>query len=135
MNMHGKAGKNVPIDLHMEHLNRMFKDAIDRLGPNTIDASLERTGKALKALIDIQHWFDLVTDVTLESSYHTFRSNGKDLKKIIEQLQGANVFDTMVNHKHQTFSKLKGSVINQMDKSALKDWMTTQLRSIIHYTV
>ena len=135
VNVHGKAGKNVPMDLHMEHLNRIFKDAISKLGPNTIDNSLQRTGKALKSLMDIQQRFDSVTGITLESSYHTFRSNIKDLNKIIEQLQSAKVFNTTANRKHQQFSKLKGSAINQMDKSALKDWMTLQLRRIIRYTV
>ena len=71
VNVHGKAGKNVPMDLHIEHLNRMFKNAISRLGPNTVDSSLQRTGKALKALMDVQQRFDLVTGVIPESSYHT----------------------------------------------------------------
>lgn len=46
VNIHGKPGKNIPMDLHMKHLNRMFKNAICKLGPNTIDSSHERTGHA-----------------------------------------------------------------------------------------
>ena len=123
VNVHGKPGRNVPMDLHMEHLNRMFKDAVSKLGPNTVDISLQRTGKALKALVDIQQRFDLVTGITVQSSYHTFRSNNTDLKKIIEHLQEARVFDAISNRMHLQFSKLKGCVINKVDKATLKEWM------------
>ena len=63
-NVHGKEGKNVPMDLHMEHLSRTFKDAVSSLGPNVVDSSLQRTGKALKGLIDIQQQFDTATGIT-----------------------------------------------------------------------
>ena len=32
INVHGRAGKNIPADLHMEHLNRVCNGAISGLG-------------------------------------------------------------------------------------------------------
>ena len=37
VNVHGQPGKNIPMDLNIKHLNRAFKNAIGKLGPNTID--------------------------------------------------------------------------------------------------
>ena len=34
INVHGHAGKNIPADLHMEHLNRVCRGAISGLGAN-----------------------------------------------------------------------------------------------------
>lgn len=34
VNTHGKPGMNIPADLHMEHLNRVVKEAIRGLGSN-----------------------------------------------------------------------------------------------------
>ena len=36
VNTHGRAGKNIPIDLHMEHLNCQLKDMIRNLGSNRV---------------------------------------------------------------------------------------------------
>lgn len=83
INVHGQLGKNIPMDLHMEHLNRMFKISIGKLGPNVMDPSLQRVGKALKLLNDVQQNYDKNINIPIESSYHTFRSTTTDLNKVI----------------------------------------------------
>ena len=92
VNVHGQPGKNIPMDLHMEHINRDFKNAIGKLGLNTIDKSLERIGKALKLLNEILHNYDTTTGIPIESAYHTFKSTTTDLNKVIKQLQCSRVF-------------------------------------------
>ena len=82
INVHGKPGKNIPMDLHMEHLNRTFKSSVAHLGPNVIRPSLQRTGRAMKPLHDVQLHFDHVTNVTAESAYHSTASTKKDLLAI-----------------------------------------------------
>ena len=32
INVHGQSGKNIPMDLHIEQLNSMFKGSKDKLG-------------------------------------------------------------------------------------------------------
>ena len=34
INTHGKQGKNIPSDLHMEHMNRIIKNTVKGLGAN-----------------------------------------------------------------------------------------------------
>ena len=135
VNVHGQPGKNIPMDLHMEHMNRMFKNAISKLGPNTIDKSLERTGKALKLLNEILHNYDKATGIPIESGYHTFKSKTTDLNKIIKQLQSSRVFHPTANRKHRQFRNFKGSIMDTLDKTVLKEWMILQLRNTIRYAV
>ena len=95
------------MNLHMEHLNRAFKNAIGKLGPNIIDKSLERTGKALKLLNEILHNYDTATGIPIESVYHTFKSTTTDLNKVIKQLQCSKVFQPTTNWKHRQFHTFK----------------------------
>lgn len=39
INVHGQEGKNIPMDLYMEHLNRMFKNSVSNLVV-VVDSSL-----------------------------------------------------------------------------------------------
>jgi len=47
-NMHGTPGKNIPMDLYMEHLNRIAKEAIKGLGANKTPKAIQRIGMALQ---------------------------------------------------------------------------------------
>ena len=44
VNMHGRPGKNVPCDLHMEHMNHECKASLSDLGSNITDHSAQRAG-------------------------------------------------------------------------------------------
>ena len=45
--MHGRPGKNISCDLHMEHLNWECKTSIAGLGVNVTDYAIQRVGKSL----------------------------------------------------------------------------------------
>ena len=107
--MHGKPGKNIPTDLGTEHLNRNFKDSMSQLWLNVMESTLQRTGKALKSLRELQLLYDLVTNASQE---HTFQSNSKDCNKVIEVLKKAKVFDETINQELTNFADMKRSVMD-----------------------
>ena len=111
INVHGKPGKNIPMDLHMEHLNRTFKSSVAHLGPNVIGVSLQQTGRAMKPLHDVQLHFDHVTNVTAESAYHSTASTKKDLLAIIEVLQEQQVLRLMAKCRFEHFPAITGSLL------------------------
>lgn len=53
MNTHGHCGKNISADLHMEHLNRVCKDAVTYLGANKTPNAIVRIGKAVGTISNI----------------------------------------------------------------------------------
>jgi len=92
--MHDKPGKNIPMVLGMEYLNRNFKDFISQLRSNAMDSTLQRTGKALKSLRvkssrELQMLYDSVTTILQKSMHHKFQSNSKDRNEVIEALKKA----------------------------------------------
>eukprot|EP00731_Ephydatia_muelleri_P000806 Em0001g806a len=46
VNVHGKPGSNIPVDLHMEHLNKIAKGCIGFLGCNKSQTVIQRIGRA-----------------------------------------------------------------------------------------
>ena len=64
VNTHGCAGKNIPIDLHMEHLNYKLKDMMHNLGSNITPESVQQISKALGAVLDICSNFEETTKIS-----------------------------------------------------------------------
>ena len=50
VNLHGHVGKNVPLDLHMKHLNATLKNSITALGANKIEKSILHLGRCIGQL-------------------------------------------------------------------------------------
>ena len=58
VNVHGQCGRNISCDLHMEHLNRVVKTAIEGLGANKTEKAVQRVGKCVGKFIKIMDAYD-----------------------------------------------------------------------------
>ncbi len=58
INVHGVPGRNICCDLHMEHLNRIAKTAVDGLGANKTQNAIDRVGKTVSTLTETLEMFD-----------------------------------------------------------------------------
>ena len=111
VNIHGLPGKNIPADLHQEHLNRMCKIALQGLCANKTEKAITRIGKAQGTLSLVLDKFDEENCTSLASSgVHKKLTAEKDRDTIIKQLQQAHVFDYCNSHrKHSNFPKPKNN--------------------------
>ena len=71
VNTHGCSGRNISADLHMEHLNRVCKDAVAHLGANKTPGAIVRIGKVVGTISNTLNNFDKVTGVSSVSGEHT----------------------------------------------------------------
>lgn len=123
VNTHGLPGHNISCDLHMEHLNRVAKVAIDGLGPNKSKNAIERVGKAIGTITSSLDKFDSTNNVSAESGHHSTRSSDKDLSKVINQLVKSKVFKMRPGRKHKSFPNLQTNYISTISEKHLKEWM------------
>ena len=63
VNTQGGLGKNVSMDLHMEHLNRTLKDYLTGLDPNISEAAIIQTSKLLRKVMEVTSHFDSIFDI------------------------------------------------------------------------
>ena len=71
VNARGLPGKNIPLDLHMEHLNRVAKDAMRNLTSNKTTSSISRIGRAIGTLAPLLDQFDEDNSVYSSSSKYS----------------------------------------------------------------
>lgn len=68
MNVQGNPGKNIPMDLLMEHLNPECNTAIAGLGATVTEQAVKRVDECLGEMITVMSNFDSHTGVPHESN-------------------------------------------------------------------
>ena len=131
INTHGTIGHNISCDLHMEHLNKVAKVAIDGLGANKSEKAITRVGKAIGTMTSTIDNFDTVNKVPAESGAHSKKSSEKDLNKVISQLVKSKVFDIVPGRKHKSFSNINTNCIRTLPEQGLKDWMIQHYANLL----
>ena len=92
VNTQGLPGKNIPVDLHMEHLNKIAKEAINFLGSNKSEKAIQRVGKAIGTLSPVLNNFDSVNKVASTSSRQNKPNARKDILIVVEEIIKAKCF-------------------------------------------
>ena len=126
INVHGVPGKNIAADLHMEHLNRVCKEAIKGLGANKTPKAISRIGNAMGPMYSILDNFDRSVLKATAQGRHKVPNADKDVHKVICQLQ-----EVLKEHKtryHSCFPKFK-MLCHQFDKTKLKKWTVEHIES------
>ena len=108
VNTTGRIGKNIPVDLHMEHLNKRLKIMIRNLGSNVSPTTVRCASKAL-AIVDVVRLQFLKDDNERgqNKDHHTQPSFVKDFTMIEQQLITDKVFSQLTNRQHITFPQHK----------------------------
>ncbi len=106
INILGLPGHNISCDLHMEHLNRLVKTAIQGLGANITKKAIIRAGRAVGSLGGLMQSFDREVGVPIPSGKHSEKSKHRDLVKIVEELllQNQQIFNEETTSQHKSFT-------------------------------
>lgn len=131
VNVRGGKGHNMPVDLHMEHLNRTSKDYVANLGANTGETPIVQCGKSLSGIMAVCQHYDQENSVSPQSVQHTKHSTAQDMKKILTQLTSASsVFDYIPGREHKSFKGMKTSISDCIDVEKLLDWLKKQKEQV-----
>ena len=127
INVHGRPGKNIPMDLHMEHLNAIAKGAIKNLGSGKTEKAIVRAGRAIGTLSTILSQFDEDNKISRMSGVHRIEKYKKDVEIIVKELQRAHVFSRQTSsRKHHSFPNPK-DILHSKSKDEIKTWIKTKM--------
>jgi len=119
VNTHGHVGKNIPVDLHMEHLNRRLKSMLQHLGSNITPESVQHTSRALGAVESVCSNFEHVSEIALESNHHSKPSyemilssykNSLKVNKFLLIKEIVNIMDSK-NTRHLCLQLIEKSIL------------------------
>lgn len=134
VNVHGRAGRNIACDLHMEHLNREAKKGIAGTGANITDESVKRIGRSIGQLVPILNNFDIINHIKEPSDRHSRRSTHKDMGILLKQLEDTNVFNVIPGRVHRSFPKFKANPVRHDSVKDLTEWMRKRLKILMMYS-
>ena len=127
INVHGIVGRNIPCDLHMEHLNRICKGAVYGLQANKTPAAIRRVGKSLGALNGVLEQFDEDNDIKTPSGIHHRPSEIRDRDMILRELLQASVLSHHAGRSHTAFPHVK-ALLHSNKEEILIDWMIQHMK-------
>lgn len=103
VNVHGKPGKNIASDLHMEHSNKVCKTAIGHTGAKICSDTVRRVGNGIGKIDNVMKNFDYDHQLGSKSGKHSSRSAHTDLQYLLKQLHESRVFHCISGRKHKVF--------------------------------
>jgi len=107
VNTSNLKGHNIPMDLHLEHLNRRLKTTLRNMGSNVTNRSVKLAAESVGTVNEICHVFERQCSNSKETSdKHNCPSFEKDFKLILNTLEEKEVFVMKTGRQHNTFKTL-----------------------------
>ena len=124
VNTRGMKGKNISVDLHMEHLNRRLKIMLRNLRSNINPAAAQHAAKALGVVQKVCLQFITESDITDNKDFHSIPSVNKDLSFLTKELIDSEVFTVKLGRQHGSCKHYKPiSIFDTTDWSRIKNWI------------
>lgn len=124
INTSGLQGRNLPNDLHMEHLNRVVKTAIQNLGSNKTETAITRVGKVLRILHPLLKSFDEDNSVSSASGKHNKPKEDKDINILMKNLSLS--FDVVPDRAYPSFPNPRDP-LHARSSEDIKIWIMDHL--------
>ena len=131
VNVNGGAGNNIPMDLHLEHLNRVFKDNINTFRAHISEQSVQRSSRAIGTVKVVLEHFDKAASVKRESGHHTDANISRDFNVTLQLLKKQNVFKKHSGRSHSSFKTISSDPFSKCkeDPSEIINWMTKRVKA------
>lgn len=130
VNTRGREGCNIPMDLHMEHLNRTLKSILSNVGANITAKNVVKAGKSLRAVHKVCAAFQMDTAKSSISAKHPYPAFNKDLQKVLAILEEVEVFVPMEKREHSCFAWKKG-LLQTFSKDKLAELTKNNVKQLL----
>ena len=124
VNTHGGLGRNIPCDLHNEHVNKLIKETIHNQGPNLTEQSLQRAVRSSAMLDELSKHFEAASNVPAVTSAHSTRSDAGDVEKVASIALRHNLLVKQArNRTHLSFPKISSDPLVKLDRTKTLSWI------------
>ena len=127
-NGRGGMGKNISLDLHLEHLNNFLKSYLKRTGPNMSERAAERISKSIGVLKDMMDITDAELNVPKSSGIHHARNQTTDILALVEVFREAELFKTKPGRQFTAFPNFSRDLLSKVSHAELWGWIRSRLQ-------
>ena len=118
------AGNNIPVDLHIEHLNRLLKNMIIGIGANISEQAIIEASKSLDRMKSICENFDQSAGIHADSVHHATKCSKKDQRLVVQQLVDSNAFAYIPWRKYTAFPDIKPNLDQSLTQNLCLSGLT-----------
>ncbi|XP_022063315.1 uncharacterized protein LOC127536115 [Acanthochromis polyacanthus] len=122
----GGKGRNIPLDLHLEHLNGFLKSFLKGLGPNLNETSAARISRSIAVFKEMMAGTDLEMGISRQTGAHHVDMT-KDILTLVDTLQEAELFKQKAGRVYAAFPGFQRNLLSKLDPKALWKWMMSKL--------
>ena len=124
-------GGNIPLDLALEHFNRIIKTLMKKLGANGLSQkALDRHCKVLTLNKQLLDNFDEMCNVTKRSGKHVRQSRRNDLVKVVQNLVENKAFEFTNGRTYKHFTDIKSSLLEDFSVSERFKWVNEHKKKV-----
>ena len=124
VNNRGGRGKNVSLDLEIEHGNNVLKEALRKMGLNPTHSAVTRSGRMLNMARQTVDKVARECDIMKRLGKHFIQSNNKkDLSKIVGKLLEDDALSETTGRAYRHFHDFKKSFMTNLRMGRLCAWI------------
>ena len=133
VNNHGGKGRNISLDLRLEHLNNFTKGLLKHLGPNMTDKAVLRCSHATNNVEKILESTD--EDLGMRATYGIHKTtksydNFQKLVSIIKEKGDMFHHEISEQRQYQHFSNFNRDILGSVDHRLLHKWINEHMREL-----
>lgn len=123
VNNHNGSGKNVPLDLEVEHDNNAIKEGIRKLGPNLTYGSVSRCARMLPVARATVHNVAKECNLMKRSGKHFVKTTRNDLTKLVNLLVQEDALSETPGRCYRHFKNFPRSPLRNLRMGKLCQWI------------
>ena len=124
-NNKGGRGKNISLDLRLEHINKVTKALIKSQGmQNLTDESMENISKAIGGMEELVESQLSDAGITKRSGYHSNKHKHDMFHSLFKEIHcNSQNFQKKPGRKLDFFQNFNSDIFNKLDKVLLLKWL------------
>ena len=115
INTRGGIGKNVPCDLHNEHIKRLVKHIISCMRENMTEEALKRAARSVSTLETLCCQFDKCSGVPSRTHSDLTLNDTQDVDKVMTTVMNRQLLSYVPGRKHPSYSRLSSNHLQFWD--------------------
>lgn len=126
----GGKGRNIPLDLHLEHLNNFLKSFLKNKGPNLTEETADRVSRSVGVLKVMMDTTDKELQVSRTSGSHHPANLKEDVLALVEVFRETEVFKNQPGRHFLAFPDFERNILFRLKYTDLWQWMRSKLKDL-----